>query len=99
MSLVEPPNDDDEILAALDFEIEDPDDSTTVDVTKLTNLELVNLFQDTRERLLELSDAGEPGMLSDLENTYGTQAGSPEARALHSTRLACLTEMRKRGLQ
>lgn len=98
MSLVEPPHDDDDILAALDFEPED-DGSTTVDVTKLSDLELVNLFHDTRERLLELSDAGEPGMMSDLENTYGTEAGTPEARALHSTRLACLTEIRKRGLQ
>lgn len=97
MSLVEPPNDDD-ILAGLDFEPED-DGSTVVDVTKLNNVELLDLFHDTRERLLELSEAGEPGMMSDLENTYGTEAGTPETRALHSTRLACLTEIRKRGLQ
>jgi hypothetical protein len=90
------PNDDD-ILAALDFEPEE--DPTVVDVTQLSNLELSNLFNDVRDRLLELSENGEPGMMSDLENTFGTEAGTPEARALHSTRLACLAEMSKRGMR
>lgn len=92
--VLEPPDDD---ISHLDFEPED--DPTVVDVTALNNLELSNLFNDTRDRLLELSEAGEPGMLSDLENTFGTEAGTPEARALHSTRLACLAEMSKRGMR
>lgn len=91
MSDVLEPSDDD-ILAGLDFEpAEDP---TAVDVTVLNNLELSNLLEDTRQKLL---DKGE--MLSDLESTFGTAPGSPEARDLHSLRAACLVEMAKRGMR
>lgn len=84
---------DEDILAGLDFEPGD-DADTTVDVTALSDLELANLLEDTRQQLLEMGE-----MLSDLTNTYGTEAGSPEARELHSLRAACLIETRKRGLR
>lgn len=88
------PNEDD-ILAALDFEPSE-DRGTTIDrpVSELSNLELTNLLEDTRQRLLEMGE-----MLSDLESTFGTEAGTPEARELHSVRAACLIEMSKRGLR
>lgn len=92
MSDVLEPNDDD-ILAALDFEPEDPT-PTVVDVKALSNLELSNLLEDTRQKLLEMGE-----MLSDMESTFGTEAGSPEARDLHSIRAACLVEMSERGMR
>lgn len=89
----EPPvgDDDDDILAALDFEPEsDPDD---VRVAALSDVDLSNLLADTREELFQMNE-----MMSDLQSSFGTQPGSPKARELHSLRLACIHEMRKRGL-
>lgn len=85
------PNDDD-ILAALDFEPE-AQTEVEVDVAALSNLELCNLLEDTRQKLLEMGE-----MLSDNQATLGTQNSSPEARELHSLRAACLIEYRGRGL-
>lgn len=93
MSTIPEPSDDD-ILAALAEEFDEPDVSDVIDVSKLDDLTLSNTLADTRERLLEMGE-----MMSDLENTYGTEAGSAEARELHSLRLACLTEMSKRGMR
>lgn len=69
----------------------DPDD--VVDVSALNTKDLLDLFADTRERLGE-----EGAMFTDLQTTFGTRAGTEDERALHSLRLACLTELRKRGL-
>ena len=89
------PSSDDDILAALAEQFdEEPDLSDVVDVTTLSDVKLLDTLQDTRERLLEMGE-----MLSDLENTYGTKGGTPEARELHSLRLACLTEMSRRGMR
>lgn len=87
-----PPSDDDEaILAALDFEPEsDPDDKR---VAALSDLDLTNLLADTREELFAMGE-----MMSDLQSTFGTQPATPKGRELHSLRLACIHEMRKRGL-
>lgn len=92
---------EDEILAGLDFEPETLEDSepdseteTTVDVTGLSDLELVNLLDDTRIKLREMGE-----MYSDLQNTFSTPAASPEARVLHNLRAACLVEQSKRGLR
>lgn len=92
MSVLEPPSGDDDILAALDFE---PDETpTVVDVKALNDLELANLLEDTRQKLLGMGE-----MMSDMESTFGTQAATPEARDLHSLRAACLVEMSERGMR
>lgn len=70
---------------------EEPTD--VVDVTKLSDIELIDLLADTREQLLAMG-----AMLTDLQHSFGTREGTAEERELHSLRLACLTEMRKRGM-
>lgn len=85
-------NPDDEFARMMEgIELEEPDDVT--DVTTLTDIQLMDLFHDVREQL------GEEGeMFSDLQHTFGSKESTREGRDLHSTRLACLVEMRKRGL-
>lgn len=94
MSILEPPPDDDADLRALFDTLEEPDTSDVIDVTKLLDHELLDLLADSREKLLSMGE-----MLSDLENTYGTKAGTPEAREQHAIRLACLMEMSHRGMR
>lgn len=92
MSVSEPLPDPDDIFAGMmeGLDLEEPTD--VVDVTVLNDKELLDLFEDTRQALLE---AGE--MLTDLDE-FGAVASSQEGRELQSTRAACLIEMRKRGI-
>lgn len=86
---------DEDILDGLDFDPDEPDDdSTTVDVSRLSDFELSTLLAETREKLHEISE-----MYADLQNTFETEAATPEARELHSIRAACLVEMSKRGMR
>lgn len=87
--MADPDEDFNALIEGLD--LQEPDD--VVDVSKLSDIELSNVFHDARERLKAMGE-----MLSDLENTFATKAGSDEARELHSLRLACLLELRKRGM-
>ncbi len=85
-------NPDDEFLRIMgDIEIEIPTDVT--DVSTLSDVELMNLFQDVREKLGETEE-----MYSDLQHTFGTKDSTREGRDLHAVRLACLVELRKRKL-
>lgn len=92
MTIQEP--DDNEILAALEGEWDEPPVVDAIDVTKLSDLELANLLADTREKLFDMGE-----MMSDLQNTFGTPGATPEARDAHSLRLACLVELKNRGLR
>lgn len=82
MSLTGP--DPDDILAGLDFKVEEPVD--VVDVTKLTQIELLDYEQQTKKRLYELKE-----MFVDADQR------SEEGKNLHSIYLACQVEKHRRG--
>ena len=83
---------EDEFAALMEgIELDEPTD--VVNVTALNDVELIDLLADTREKLLSMG-----AMFTDLQGTFGTRAGTEEERELHSLRLACLAEMRKRGM-
>lgn len=89
------PDDDADILAALEKQFDEPaPDPEGVNLTELSDIALRDLFDDTREKLLAMGE-----MLSDLQNAFGTKDSTPEARDLHSIRAACLIEMSKRGMR
>jgi hypothetical protein len=91
---ITPEPDDRDVLAAMEAEFTDPVVVEGVDVSALSDLDLRNLFDDTREKLYELEQ-----MYSDLKNTFGTKDSTAEARELHSVRAACLVEMSRRGMR
>lgn len=83
-------DDDDEFAKMMEgLDLAEPTD--VLDVTALTNLELVDRYADVVNRLKE------SGMFSDLQS-LGGRAGTQEERDLHSERAALLVELRKRGL-
>lgn len=90
MSVAEP-DPFDSIVEGLD--LEEPDDDI-VSLRDLNDAELLNKFEECREALLEMGE-----MLSDTEQSLGGAASTPEGRELHSTRAACLIEMRRRGMR
>lgn len=82
--------DDDDFAKIMEgVDLTEPTD--VVDVTALDDKALMDLFADTRERLKE------GGMYSDLQS-LGSRESTQEERDLHSLRLACITELRRRGL-
>lgn len=85
--------DDDAEFAKIMEGVDLTEPTDVVDVTRLDDKALMDLFADTRERL-----KASEGMYSDLQNFGGSRESTPEERDLHSLRLACLTELRRRGL-
>jgi hypothetical protein len=82
--------DDDDFAKIMEgVDLTEPTD--VVDVSRLDDKALMDLFADTRERLKQ------DGMYSDLQS-LGSRESTREERDLHSLRLACLAELRKRGL-
>lgn len=78
----------DSIVAGLD--IEEPDD--VVDVTALSDLDLVDLAAKTRQDLLRSHQ-----MTAD-DRMLSVEQGTEEGRRLHSLRVAIQVELNKRGL-
>lgn len=79
----------DQIVAGLD--LEEPTD--VVDVTALTDLELVDLHANVRQDLL-----GSKQMTAD-DRRLSHVDSTDEGRRLHSLRIALEVEMHKRGLR
>lgn len=77
--------DDNEILAGLEdnFDVPNPEDLLMPHV--LTDIELVDAYQDVKEKILERGE--------------GLQQTTDEGRRLHSERTALLVELAKRGLR
>lgn len=90
MPVADPDDEFHSIIDGLDI----PEPTDVVDVGKLTDLQLVELLGDTREDLIEDGE-----MLADLGDKWSTKDSTPEGRALHSLRAACLIELRRRGLR
>jgi hypothetical protein len=78
----------DAIVAGLD--IEEPTD--VVDITSLTDLELVDMCANVRQELLESGQMLGDSPVSAIHATH-------QGRELHSLRVALLVEMTKRGLR
>lgn len=78
----------DQIVAGLD--LEEPTD--VVDVTTLSDLDLVDLYANVRQDLL-----GSGQMPADLKECVVD--ATDEGRSLHSLRVALEVEMRKRDLR
>lgn len=85
MSTLEP-SDDDAVFRALTEGIEFEEQvAVVIDVSRLNEAELSDLFNETRDKIMELGE-----MLAPTTD---------EGRRLHSVRSACLIEMSKRGMR
>ena len=90
------PEPDEEFMAMMENafgedDLEPPDEA--IDITALNDLQLSDLFNQTRDKLLDMGE-----MMADSEMA-DPDASTPEGRELHSVRAACLVELSKRGMR